>query len=432
MAVGPREDVGPQSLHERPGDRQAAGKSTSSLRTGLGLKNDGPVDKFVGGPIVPREDTKNRRTSATSSSSVSRTTSQEATQSSTANASASSSAIDTPVQASPFTVLTGLIDRPLPGQDANWMLDLQLMHHYLTHTKYILTEHHDMAHIIQLWQEEMPKVALTSDYCMHALLGFAALHKAHLEPMQAPMLRTCAVDHLDKALVLYREHGQPTTAENADAKFGFTWLVALFAYAVPPSVPPIDAMVELMLLVKGIDTVLSETWFWVSQGPFAPILAAGPQVPFTQPPEGYSLPEGMDFGLNHLDYMLGVDAMMPDDRTACALILAELKQMYDIVLKQQGQSSIASILMFPKQDSAPFSALIKRRTPQALIILAYYCVLLDVLNSRWWIHGWAARVIRDIMETLDEEWQTWIEWPVQSVLLKQTPAATLGQPDLLI
>lgn len=395
----------------------------------------GVACSLAGGPNVAREDTKNRRTSSTSSPSISRTTSQEAAQNTTASVSASSSSTDTLVQSSPFTILTGLIDRPVAGQDASrqWMLDLQLMHHYLTHTQYtILTDRLDMVQITRLWQEEMPKVALTSDYCMHALLGFAALHKAHLEPAQASMLRTCAVDHLDKALVLYREHGHPTTAENANAKFAFTWLVALFAYAVPPSVPPIDAMVELMLLVKGIDIVLSETWFWVSQGPFAPIIAAGPQVPITQPPEGYSLPEGMDFGLNHLDYMLGVDAMMPDDRATCALILAELKQMYDIVLKQQGQSSIASILMFPKQDSAPFSALIKQRAPQALVILAYYCVLLDVLDSRWWIHGWGGRVIRDIMGAVDEQWQTWIEWPVQSVLLKQAPTVTLGQPDLLI
>jgi hypothetical protein len=163
---------------------------------------------------------------------------------------------------SPFTVLTGLIDRPLPSQDdTGWMLDLQLMHHYLTHTRYILTEHDEMDNVLQIWQEEMPKVAFSSNYCMHALLGFAALHKAYLQPIEAPMLRTCAVDHLDKALVLYREHAATTTAENANAKFAFTWLVALFAYAIPPSVPPIDAIVELFLLVKGIDTILSETWY---------------------------------------------------------------------------------------------------------------------------------------------------------------------------
>ncbi|KAK0256091.1 hypothetical protein B0A54_01031 [Friedmanniomyces endolithicus] len=140
----------------------------------------------------------------------------------------------------------------------------------------------------------MPRVAFTSDYCMHALLGFSALHKAHMEPEIGPALRTSAVDHLDKALVGYREHSGPTTAENADAKFAFTWLVVLFAYAIPPSVSPINAMTELFLLVKGIDSVLAESWFWVSQGPFAPILTRGFQEAITLPPEAYTPPEGMD------------------------------------------------------------------------------------------------------------------------------------------
>ncbi|KAK5138379.1 hypothetical protein LTR08_003440 [Meristemomyces frigidus] len=347
---------------------------------------------------------------------------------------ASGSIADSPALSSPYTVLTGLIDRPLPGQDENWMLDLELMNHYSNHTKEILTEHQDNEDIHRIWREEIPKVAFGSDYCMHALLGFSALHKAYIEPYHAPMLRTCAVNHLDRALVFYREHGHPTTAENADAKFAFTWLVALFAYAVPPSVPAIDAIGELLLLVNGIDTVLAETWFWVSQGPFALILTAGPYGPITLPREGHTLVEGMDFGIGHLDYMLGLDAMLPDDRRTCALVLGELKQVYNNVLRQQGQSSIASIICFPKKDAAAFSALIKQRVPQALVIVAYYCVLLDVLDRgsrfRWWIHGWARRVIQEISSTLDQQWQRWIEWPVQSVMVKE--GVTLAPLDLLM
>jgi hypothetical protein len=118
-------------------------------------------------------------------------------------------------------------------------------------------------------------MAFSCDYLMHALLAFTALHKARLEPENAHMLRTCAVDHADKAMVLYRQESPACTAENANQKFAFTWLVALFAYAIPPSVPPIDTIVELLLLVKGIDAVLAETWFFVAHGPFAPILTRG-------------------------------------------------------------------------------------------------------------------------------------------------------------
>ena len=130
----------------------------------------------------------------------------------------------------------------------------------------------------------------------------------------------------------------------------------------------------------------------------------------------YSLPEGMDFGLGHLDFMLSVDVMLPEDRRTCTIILTELKQVYESVLQSQGTCSVAAILCFPKQDSSKFAQMIKRRVSQALVILAYYCVLLDILDTRWWIHGWSTRVLRDVVSTLNEQWRHWIEWPVQRLV----------------
>lgn len=152
------------------------------------------------------------------------------------------------------------------------MLDLELIHHYTTSTKFIVTEHFDLE---QLWQAELPRLAFRCDYVMHGLLGLAAMHKAFQQPDLSNMLTAAAVDHLDKALVLYRSQPTEATADTADFRFAFTWLVALFAYASPPSRARIDALVEIMLLVKGIASMLSETWMWVAQGPFAPMLNIG-------------------------------------------------------------------------------------------------------------------------------------------------------------
>lgn len=159
--------------------------------------------------------------------------------------------------------------------DTAWQPDLQLMHHYMTHTQDLLSEPNSFHADQEIWQVEMPKAAFRSDFLLHALLGFAALHKAHIEADNSSQLHDSAVRHLDQALVLYRSRNRPADAENSDAKFLFTWIVALFAYANPPSSPPIDAMVELFMLVRGIDVVLSETWFWVSEGPFASIMRKG-------------------------------------------------------------------------------------------------------------------------------------------------------------
>lgn len=191
------------------------------------------------------------------------------------------------MQPSPFSALTGMIERPSPADEAAWIPDLELMHHFMTNTMNILTEHQNLDYIQRIWQIELPKVAFAHEYVMHGLLGFSALHKAHVEPSNATQLHAIAVHHLDKALVVYRaESASPTNAGNASAKFVFTWIVALFAYAIPPSLTPIDAIVELFMLVRGIDAVLSETWFWISQGPFAPLLTRGFQEAIATPSEG--------------------------------------------------------------------------------------------------------------------------------------------------
>lgn len=328
------------------------------------------------------------------------------------------------------------------------MLDLELMHHFTTYCSDIMTEHFDIMET--LWQHEMPRIALRSQYVMHGLLGFSALHLASLQPERALLLRASATNHLDQALVLYRQDSGPATAENADARFTFTWFVVMFAFAVPPSVPPIDAMVELFSLVRGIEVVLQETLLWIIQGPFAPILTrafvenrglsgdgsplsmAFAFEPSTLHSDGgaYSaseeLPEGMEFGLNHLDFMIGMHDMPFQERQTCLVILSELKQLYAQVLNSQGRCGMSTIMCFPKHDPSHFSTLLKRRHPQALVILAYYTVLLDLLDSRWWVNGWSRRVLGDVVCSLGDEWKSWVEWPIQTVLMKQASQASLS------
>ncbi|KAM0715456.1 hypothetical protein Q7P37_008954 [Cladosporium fusiforme] len=419
----------------------------------------GVACSLAGGPNVPRDDAKpKQRSPATSISSLStRTTSSHdtigtntiTTASTPGTASTSLGASPTDSSAyNPIRVLTGAIDRnALPDQ--GWMLDLELMHHFTASCSEIMTEHFDL--LETMWQIEMPRIAIRSQYVMHALLGFSALHLASLQPERAHLLRACATNHLDKALVLYRQDSGPATAENADARFTFTWFVAMFAFAIPSSVPPIDAMVELFSLVRGIEIVLQESLMWIIQGPFAPILtrtfiesrgladdgtALSMAFAFQASSShtggvgclggGESLPDGMDFGLNHLDFMIGMHSMVPEERRTCVLILSELKQLYAQVLGSQGSCGMSMIMCFPKQDPSHFSRLLKRRNPQALVILAYYTVLLDLLDSRWWVHGWGRRVLRDVVGSLGDEWKSWIEWPVQTVLMKQVHQVSLS------
>lgn len=320
------------------------------------------------------------------------------------------------------------------------MLDLELMHHFTIFNSEIMTEHFDIMET--MWQHEMPRIAFDSQYVMHGLLGFSALHLATIQPKRAHLLRASATKHLDQALVFYRQDKGPATAETANARFTFTWIVAMFAFAIPSSVAPIDAVIELFSLVRGIEVVLQESLIWIIQGPFAPILtrafvenrglsddgtalsmafafqASTSHSTGAECVPGHGLPEGMDFGLNHLDFMIGMQSMISDDRRTCILVLTELKQLYAQMLNSQASCGMSMIMCFPRQDPTRFSLLLKRRLPQALVILAYYTVLLDLLDARWWVNGWGRRVLSDIVCSLGDEWKSWIEWPVQTVLMK--------------
>jgi hypothetical protein len=151
----------------------------------------------------------------------------------------------------------------------------------MSHTKDVFCEHSQHEYAVHIWQKELCKVAFSCDFVLHALLAFTALHKAHVEPDNALMLRTSAVDHADKAMVLYRQETAMGITENANEKFVFAWLVALFAYAIPPSGPPIETIASLFSIVKGIDAVLVESWYAVAGGPFAALLTRGFQeAPF--------------------------------------------------------------------------------------------------------------------------------------------------------
>lgn len=154
--------------------------------------------------------------------------------------------------------------------DEEWMTDLQLMHHFDNHTLDITTQMGQDCE--DIWLKELPRLTFSCKYAMHVVLGISALHKASTQPHQARMLRMSAVSHLDQALALYREDNAPPSTEAAVARVCFSWLVALFAYAITSSVPPIDAACEHFVLLQSIAVATEENFAFVVQTPWAPML----------------------------------------------------------------------------------------------------------------------------------------------------------------
>jgi hypothetical protein len=72
-----------------------------------------------------------------------------------------------------------------------------------------------------------------------------------------------------------------------------------------------------------------------------------------------------------------------------------------------------AIHVWPGTVSQRFVELMDERRPEALVLLAHYCVLLKKVNSSWWLQGVGERLLMAIDRELGSEWRPWIEWALE-------------------
>lgn len=77
------------------------------------------------------------------------------------------------------------------------------------------------------------------------------------------------------------------------------------------------------------------------------------------------------------------------------------------------ETSDIFIWLFRVQDD--YLELLKRHSQEALVIFAYFCVILKRLDHHWWIEGWSTHLMEKIWGILDEEHRLWVRWPIEEI-----------------
>jgi hypothetical protein len=97
--------------------------------------------------------------------------------------------------------------------------------------------------------------------------------------------------------------------------------------------------------------------------------------------------------------------------------VADLRVCYRVVeyLSQSRLCMVAAVFCWPVMVPPTYFDLLTRGTPQSLIILAHYVVLLHYIDDFWWMEGWTKQMLDTIEGLLDESWRPWIEWPLKVV-----------------
>ncbi|KAL6715355.1 hypothetical protein ACLMJK_007621 [Lecanora helva] len=298
--------------------------------------------------------------------------------------------------------------------------ELELLHHYTTATSVSLADGHRN---IGAYRVIMPQLGLEHTFLMHGILALAALHMAHLLPNRQAELVAKAAMHEGHALPAYRNAISSLTKENAHAMFAFSGLVVPYAQATATvsvssnsSAPSTeDIFPAWFQLLRGASSLIFRTRPWLVEGPFSHLIRSQSPVDCTLNP--------CDERITTLFSLLSPSGGMTADKEAELLVsrtaLEQLRQCSALPFSPYhtiGSKAAATIwLMIVSEE---YVQLIRASNPEALIVLAHYCVLLRQTESSWHMQHQAEGLLEAIFQHIDSARSTWLEWPKEHVIAR--------------
>lgn len=278
-----------------------------------------------------------------------------------------------------------------------------------------------------VWLQVVPPLADEHTFLLHGMLACSALHMAYLHPLQRQQYTIRACAHQDIAIPLFKEAVDNPTEKNCDAIVAFAYLLVVYSFATDGE----TSHNSLLLINDGVAgkdkatliipqwlhfiragcCMLCDVWKRIENGPVS-MLAMAWEVE-------------MDMGDDELPYLNHFFSIIPDDSSwtadaieiyrSSAINLAKSFAYMNKVGMDSGVSTWSILGMWPVSIDAGYMDLLYERHPGALILLAYYCIILKQMQERWYFAGRASKLMASIVSLLDPEWQACIDEAVRIV-----------------
>lgn len=266
---------------------------------------------------------------------------------------------------------------------------------------------------MHVWQVDIPHMALSHPFLMHGLLAISALHLSTVQPdRRLELARRAAIsEHL--ALPSFRDFVSHGNAENIHAVFAFAGFVVPYvvsgtSFTPGGAIPCLDDdKAHWFFAFRGQLHMLVRSWEELARGPFSPLLVRRrPATDYSDNPEDIHLAKL--HGLMQPDHCSSEKEI--ETWAVCGIALDELRRVFVLPQSPSRSKTMIAIHVWPGTVSERFVQLIHQRQPEALVVLAHYCVLLKRVDSCWWLKGVGTRLLEAIDEELVSNWRQWIQW----------------------
>ena len=121
--------------------------------------------------------------------------------------------------------------------------------------------------------------------------------------------------------------------------------------------------------------------------------------------------DALEETLQTLHYVFNLLAILESPRTNLA------SSTSNVALPPTQISASIAVLSWTTLLPSRFCDMVESRVPQALVLIAVYCVVLKRAEDLWWIRGKAGSLLGAVRYELggDRRWERWLEWPTAEV-----------------
>ena len=231
-----------------------------------------------------------------------------------------------------------------------------------------------------------------------------------------------AIKQQDSAISSFRSIMSNMDESNCDAFFALSSLIVVYGFESPKNSDSLGMFNysgqdsdEWLPLIRGVNSILFNVWPWIKNGRLKGLLHNHQQ----EPPQK-QLPDILNDQLSHLENLCENASDGPEAVEIYRTALARLKACFVRMNNRPPYECEVSIaFLWPVMVPQDFIGKLNERRPEALIILAHYCVILHHLDDYWWMRGWAAHIVENIERELDDDWLFWIQWPRNIITVEQ-------------
>jgi hypothetical protein len=175
-----------------------------------------------------------------------------------------------------------------------------------------------------------------------------------------------------------------------------------------------DGTVEWVWLLRGVRSVLTCSYSWIMEGPLGDLLHL---EDYTQSLANENPEDTARFTALE---QLWESGYTPDEVDSFKNTLDTLKKIYTMLSLHGGHlDAVSAVLNWPIRAPEVYLQMVNNKQPEALILLAHYCLLLNKVDKFWWMRGMSRHLLQTIHRTLGEKWESWISWPLRDLVLSE-------------